>query len=186
MIFSLTTAFFVVAVSIPFFTPLDQVMPRLKNINESLSLYYETFEFNGGIYNIFKWIGYQSYGYNNIDVVGKVMAAFTLLALAYNWLTMRSDLKGLVASWYGAYLAYILFSTTVHPWYILPLLPLGLLLRFTMPTGWTLVIIVTYFAYSQPNWHENFYLLAIEYTCIFVLLYLDWKSWQIQRARIQS
>lgn len=184
--FTVSTAIFIFMASLPFTLPLDQSWNRLANIGESLSLYYQTFEFNAGIYNVFRWIGYHSYGYYNIDVVGKVMATFTLLALVYYWITMKADLYGMVLSWYLAYLAYILFSTTVHPWYILPLLPLALLLRMRMPIGWSGLIVLSYFAYSQLYWHENFYLLALEYTCIFVLLYFDLKSWRNQRAKIST
>ena len=184
--FSLATLLFILIASMPFLLPPDQILERFRNMGESLSLYYQTFEFNAGIYNVFRWAGFQVYGYYNIDVVGKVMAGFTLLALAWNWWAMKADLYGMVLSWYLAYLAYILFSTTVHPWYILPLLPLALLLRMRMPIGWSAVVVLSYFAYSQQHWHENFYLLALEYTCIFVLLFFDLKSWRDQRAKIST
>ena len=148
---------------------------RLDNIFESLSLYYQSFEFNASFYYVSRWIGFYFSEYHPIAIIGKILLALNVFCLLLLLFAQKKSLKSLISVITIAYLIYNLLATTVHPWYILVILPFALLWRMKTPIVWTAVIIVSYFAYSTYNWHENFYLLTLEYTCIFAFLIYELK-----------
>jgi len=148
----------------------------------SLRLYFQTFEFNAGLYYLMRSVGTQHFGYNPIQLNGQILFGLQLILLLILFIRQQKEWHWLVFSIAYGYFGYYLFSTTVHPWYILTMLPFALLIGFRTPLVWTAAIVVSYFAYSTPDWHENFYLLSLEYTCIFV--FLIWEMWN--RTRVKS
>ncbi|MCB0503522.1 MAG: hypothetical protein KDD32_12640, partial [Bacteroidetes bacterium] len=161
-----------VLASAPLMLPFHSSLSRLNNIGNSLELYYQTFEFNGGLYYLLRAVGYHIYGYNAIQLIGKILLLLNLLVLFILFIKQKRTIKSLILSIALAYFIYNLLATTVHPWYILSILPFALLVNFKTPIVWTAVVILSYFAYSTIDWHENFYFIILEYTLIFaVLLY---------------
>lgn len=142
-------------------------------LNSSIGLYFQNFEFNAGIYYLLRAIITWQIGYNPIQWLGPAMAAFSaVLILVISWRYRRNNnmLEG--AGW--IYAGYLLLSTTVHPWYIL--IPFGLMLfssyRITM-TGWTFLVILSYSHYwgnaNSPDWG----LTIAEYTLLFILFWIN-------------
>ena len=62
--------------------------------------------------------------------------------------------------------AYLLLSTTVHPWYLGIPLMLSLFTEFRFMLAWTLVVMLSYFTYSNPEYHESPWLLVLEYLVV--------------------
>jgi alpha-1,6-mannosyltransferase len=178
ILFSIIVAVITISFFGGFMLPFEYPITQLNNLLTSIRLYFETFEFNGGIYYALRAIGTSIYGYNPILIVGKLMFFVNLLGLLYIFWKQQNGIQALTKSISLAYLLYVLLSTTVHPWYILTLLPFSLLLRYKFALVWSGVIILTYFAYSTNDWHENFYLLMLEYTFVFVFLYYDFYRTQ--------
>ncbi len=58
---------------IPFLNPVF-----LKHFLESVSLYFQSFEFNGSIYKLLRWIGYKIKGYNIIQFSGILLPVVVL------------------------------------------------------------------------------------------------------------
>ncbi len=168
--YSIIVGIISVIIAAPLLIPLDQSLIRLDNVFTSLQLYFQTFEYNASIYYIARWIGFQIYDYNAIQIIGKLLMAINIIALGTLFLFQKKNLKGLLLSIALAYFIYNLLATTVHPWYILSILPFALLINFKTPLFWSGIVILSYFAYSTPTWHENFYFLFIEYTFIFAVL----------------
>lgn len=69
---------------------------------------------------------------------------------------------------------YYFTSTTVHPWYLALPLVLSVFTSFKYLIVWTLLVMLSYFAYSQPDFKENLYLLAIEYLLVFTVFIKEW------------
>jgi alpha-1,6-mannosyltransferase len=173
ILFSIIVAGITIGVFGGFMLPFKYPITQLNKLLTSIRLYFETFEFNGGIYYVLRAIGTSIYGYNPIQIVGKLLFFINLMGLLYIFWKQQKGFQALTKSIALAYLLYVLLSTTVHPWYILTLLPFSLLLRYKFALVWSGVIIITYFAYSTNDWHENFYLLMLEYTFVFVFLFYD-------------
>ncbi|TAE51756.1 MAG: hypothetical protein EAZ89_09665, partial [Bacteroidetes bacterium] len=85
----------------------------------SVQLYFQKFEFNGSLYAIVRWWGYQERGYNIIEKAGKYLAAITaggilLLALAERRPTVANWLPRMLWVW----MVYLAMASIVHPWYV--------------------------------------------------------------------
>ena len=144
-------------------------------MTESLSLYFQSFEFNGSFYYLFREFGYWAVGYNTISTLGPSMAKYTLLMiLALTFFGYKKlSLEFLMLA---SLLIYLLFSTTVHPWYVLPLIPLGLLSGYYFPVLWSFLIFLTYQGYT-PTGYENPVLWNLtEYLTLFVFMFYEMRK----------
>ena len=61
---------------------------------------------------------------------------------------------------------YLLLSTTVHPWYLAIPLFLSVFTRFRFMLIWSLLVILSYSAYSNAQYDENLWLVALEYISV--------------------
>ena len=82
------------------------------------------------------------------------------------FLRKAENMKQLFTSMLFAVSIYLLFSTTVHPWYLTIPLMLSIFTSFRYIIIWTLVIILSYVAYSNPEYQENLWLVALEYLAV--------------------
>ncbi len=155
------------------FFPLFDAETAL-HFGESVSLYYRSFEFNGSIYFLARKVGYLVRGYNEIAYIGPGLAGVVLLSIiGISGLNRRQALENLPVVMLAALTIYQLCSTTVHPWYIAPLVALASLTRFRYPIVWSGLILLTYINYSYPEYHENLLVVGLEYTAVFVVLCLE-------------
>ncbi|MEO0903032.1 MAG: mannosyltransferase, partial [Bacteroidota bacterium] len=72
-------------------------------------------------------------------------------------------------------------SSTVHPWYVIFLLTLTIFTEYKFPILWTLVVILSYWAYSNPDFTENLGLLTIEYLAVFALFIYELYTKSIKK-----
>ena len=141
------------------------------NISRSLNLYFRSFEFNASIYYGLRAIGYYLTGYNEIAHIGPALAlASGLLGLGLAWRERRPTLATLPPALLLLLTAYYALATTVHPWYITPLIALAPLTRFQYPLVWGGAAVLSYAAYRTTAYTENLWLLALEYAIVFALL----------------
>ncbi len=142
----------------------------LSGFSEGLELYFKRFEFNASLYYFFRWLGYKSTGYNQIAVIGPWMSAAIAVSLIVIWIrgfllalrgifTLEQALK--LMSW--SFIIYLLLSTTVHPWYILPLLIIGILLDKLWLIVWSGVIFLSYSFYDEIFETWSFVLSLLSY-----------------------
>ncbi|MGB5357774.1 MAG: mannosyltransferase, partial [Eudoraea sp.] len=59
---------------------------------------------------------------------------------------------------------------TVHPWYIVFLLLLSLYTDYKFPIIWSALVFLSYAAYSNSNFEENYLLLMIEYFLVIGMM----------------
>ncbi len=141
------------------------------NISRSLNLYFRSFEFNASIYYGLRAIGYSLTGYNEIARIGPALAlASGLLGLGLAWRERRPTLATLPPALLLLLTAYYALATTVHPWYITPLIALAPLTRFRYPLVWGGAAVLSYAAYRTTAYTENLWLVALEYAIVFPLL----------------
>ena len=151
---------------VPFFPP-----KLFSNYTETIGLWFTNFEFNASIYYIAREIGYYVKGYNIIGIVGKITPIITVLIILF-FALFKTNKKpiNLFSNSLIALSIYFFISTTVHPWYGVNLVFLTLFTRFKFPIIWSYLIVLSYFAYSQMPFKENYILLFIEYTSVFGVL----------------
>lgn len=134
---------------------------------ESVRLYSKTFEFNASIYYIVRWVGYKTVGYNIIQTAGPWLARIAYLGI------LVILLKKKIVEWKSFFVLllfaiswYYLFALIVHPWYSVTLVFLAVFTRFRYPMLWSAMAVLSYWAYSNPYYQENFWLLAVEYVLV--------------------
>lgn len=161
----------VVTFGVPFLFFFDRAI--VENISTSLDLYFRRFEFNASLYYLLREIGTFILGYNPIAIIGPFLALVALsLILFFSW-SQRLKLT-LPERWLFALTAYLLCATTVHPWYVVPLVALSVLTRFGFPIIWSVLLPLTYLAYGGVPFHENLWIVAVEYGVVF-----GWIGWEV-------
>jgi len=147
---------------------------------ESIDLYYHKFEFNASIYFILREIGFYFGDTHPIVYAGYIL--MPIFSLIYCYLIFSKDSK--IAKQYFLFSAliltsYYLLSTTVHPWYILPILFFSVLVGKWFGIVWSGLVFLSYSAYSN---NENFYysIITIEYFLLFVFMYLEFRTSKIK------
>jgi hypothetical protein len=95
----------------------------------------------------------------------------------YLYLKKETKTKTIMKQCLWLLTAYFLIATTVHPWYIIPLVFLSCYSNYRYPTWWSLTVFLSYGAYSQTAVLENPYLLTIEYGVVLsILIYESFKN----------
>ena len=143
----------------------------VSNFMASVGLWFGKFEFNASIYYIVRWIGFQIKGYNIIETAGKVLPVITILIiLGLTFLRKYQNTKQLLTNMLFAVTAYLLLSTTVHPWYLAIPLLLSVFTEYKYILIWSGVVMLSYYAYSNPEYQESFWLIALEYLVVGYIL----------------
>lgn len=136
-------------------------------ISNSVSLYFQTFEFNASLYYIARAIGYWHIGWNMIAFNGKLMAALTFgFIMLYALLASRRE-KPLEPNVLFVWFIYLLFALTIHPWYVTPVIAFAALSRFRFPIVWSYFAFLTYSGYHEGGYQESLVLIAVEYGAVF-------------------
>ncbi|MEM7102443.1 MAG: glycosyltransferase 87 family protein [Bacteroidota bacterium] len=136
----------------------------LQNFLSSVELYFRKFEFNASVYYILRWIGYQTAGYNIIQMLGPLLGGITALIIFLKALFGKVEkVRDLPMHWMLAMSIFLLLSTTVHPWYLSSIIFLCIFTRYKYPILWSVLIIFTYINYSFESYQEIFWIVAFEY-----------------------
>src|SRR5690606_4816398 len=134
----------------------------------TVGLWFSNFEFNASIYYLLREIGFWYSGYNQIAVIGKLLPILVIIYVLYLAVfTQQKSHITFIKTMLFAFTAYLLLSTTVHPWYLTTLLFLSVFTNYKFPLVWTYVIILSYIAYASPTTSENLWLISLEYTVVF-------------------
>ncbi len=155
---------------LPFFN-----LDMLRNMLESIDLYFRMFEFNASIYYLIRAVGYWLTGYNVLSKIGLWLSAITTVTLFFIAFSKKYPPAVRVLWMLTVYFA---MATTVHPWYITSLVAVAVFTvtdrwRFRYPLLWSGVVWLSYSAYRQMPVREDNTLLLIEYGTIFILLILE-------------
>lgn len=133
-------------------------------IGESLELYFQKFEFNASVYYLARWYGFETEGMNIIAKSGKWMMYATVGSiLLYAFAGLKRKLPEQMV-WVWA--LYVLFATTVHPWYAIPLLAVSVFTHKRFTYVWTLLIFFTYVNYQVDGYQEQLWLVVAEYSIV--------------------
>lgn len=133
-------------------------------IKDSMELYFQKFEFNGSIYYLTRWYGFETEGHNIIAKSGKWMMYATMASIfVYSLATKKKDWpRQMVWVW----TLYLLFATTVHPWYIIPLLAVAVFSKVRFPFLWSYLIFLTYANYLGGEYTDRIEVVIIEYSLV--------------------
>ena len=172
--FTISTLIITLLLFFPFLINSDV----FSNLLESTDLYVRSFEFNASIYYICREFGQWIYGYNIIGTLGPILKLITVAIIFYiafvgHSLKKKSDLFALLLY---SYLAFVVLSSTVHPWYLLLLVGLSPLTSFRFPLLWSFLILSTYANYSFVPYQEQMWIVIIEYVIVSVVGIIEYQN----------
>ncbi|MEX0968106.1 MAG: hypothetical protein WD077_12775 [Bacteroidia bacterium] len=154
----------------------------------SIRLYYESFEFNPGLYLVAKELAYKSGGDRTAATLVMniaLLAGLIMVYARYLLLLMNDRPKGLrylplAMLWVMSF--YYFTASTVHPWYLASLLAFCSLTSLRFPVVWSALIPLTYIAYSTYPYQENYFLILLEY-----MIVAGWLTYELARpARLSA
>ena len=154
----------------------------LINLWQSIDLYFQTFEFNASIYYLVSWFGYLGTGYNIIHIAGPALGLLSLIIILYLATTEKTkDFSILTQAMLLALTVYLVFTTTVHPWYIATLVALTPFTKFRYAIVWSFMVVLSYSAYQTELYRESYFLVWMEY--LVVLSWFLFELFKNKKAR---
>jgi hypothetical protein len=72
-----------------------------------------------------------------------------------------------------ALVIYYALATTVHPWYIGLILVFSIFTKYKFGLIWSLMVMLSYYAYSNSMFEENLTLVFIEYVLVFGIMLFE-------------
>ncbi len=142
----------------------------LANFSKTITLWFQTFEFNASIYFIIRWIGFQVVGWNIIETTGKILPLVVIvILLGLTFFKNNRSTPQLITAMLLGICVYYFLSTTVHPWYIAVPLSLCVFTNYRFPIIWSFVVIFSYTAYLHPDFKENLWMVGLEYLFVFTI-----------------
>lgn len=145
---------------------------------ESLIFYFKSFEFNGSIFNVVRWIGFQLKGFDVIYIAGPILSLISgIIILFVSWKYRFKNRKVIFTGLTLMISTYLFLSPIVHPWYIIIPLALGLFTNLRFPLIWSGFVFLSYSCYdtSLPIDFKHS-MLFLEYLTVFLFLFLDLKN----------
>ncbi len=147
-------------------------IPLLSNFNifKSLDLYFRKFEFNAGIYYLLRWVGLELTGYNQIYIIGPALSIITtIFIITFSY--FRSEQTKWPQTMLWIFTFYLLFATTVHPWYLSMIVFLSIFNNYKFPVIWSALIFITYINYQQFVFNEKIGVVWLEYILIISIIF---------------
>ena len=140
------------------------------DFGNGLGLYFGSFEFNASIYYILREIFTYYLSYNPIAVLAPALALIAFgLIVAASWFGRKANIFELALV---VFLIYLLLSTTVHPWYIIPVVYLAIRARREYILIWSFTAILSYTHYMGevgPKWIY----LTVEYGLLGLAIFME-------------
>lgn len=131
---------------------------------DGMRLYFGVFEFNSSVLEIFLHYGKWKYNWNMTRIYApylsriaiKVILLISLIGTPENW-------KGVFQRMTIALFLYFLLSSTVHPWYLITMLFLGILSGLGSILLWSVTIVFSYAFYDPVSMEYFEFLRWFEY-----------------------
>lgn len=179
----------------------------LQKIRTSMSLYFAHFEFNASIYYMLRygvldeyWLlwDYEPY-FRGIGPITYLLQQdlylwlkrllpiidVTLILYLSSRISIRANWSRFLNSFLWIYSIHFFFATTIHPWYIAPLVFFSVLAKERYALVWSCGIGLTYITYAQAEFVENSWLIALEYCFVFAVLYKEYRAYKTKKKAVQ-
>lgn len=162
-------------IMIVIFWPIFQGL-HIAEFLSSIDLYFRKFEFNASVYYLLRYVGQLISGYNLIAYIGPLLG---LLFIAYYFKRLWVNDSNIWKSFLLVLIVYYILATTVHPWYMSLLIFSSIFVRNISIPSWSALIMLTYINYSYNPYHENLWIVALEY-----ILLLGIILWEMTNSRL--
>jgi len=152
------------------------------HIADSLGLYVSFFEFNAGLYFVLKKLGWLVFNQDMSQLVSTLLSVGGLGGIA---LVLRRDMRqgssgvhGVAVTLYSVIAIYLLTTTTLHPWYLLPIIALLPFVSRSHFPAWLWLSVAAVGTYARYVGGIYWGFVWLSWTGFFVL-----SGWAIYRHR---
>ena len=142
----------------------------INNFSETVGLWFGKFEFNASIFYVVRWLGYQFYGWNIIETYSKFIPLMSILCFMMIIYKNKAKGKSMLNAFMWMLTIYFLLSTTVHPWYILFPLALGVFTKYNYTYVWSFLVFFSYAAYRNVVFNESLFIIAVYYSILLMTI----------------
>ncbi len=143
-----------------------------EHIYASMQLYFGHFEFNSSIYQWFYTIPYE-----HRPLFVNIVKALFIIAIICYWLMYSDKIKKhIIKDVLVYFVLYFLFASSIHPWYITPVILCGILLNYKFSYVWAAIIPLTYITYKTEMYTQNNWIILLEYCVVFIYIGLGLKK----------
>ena len=132
-------------------------------------------------------IGYKLKGYNIIKDIGKITPyVISVFVFVFSFIKSNREPKDIFKNMLFILSIYFFVSTTVHPWYIINLIILGILSGYLYPVLWSMTVFWSYSAYGLEIVEEKLYwqigAYFLVYICVFYELFRERLGHHLQKT----
>lgn len=151
----------------------DFVSSVNKQWEKGIGVYFRLFEFHGGPYYLWKaalagtWFPYAA------GIHLAVLSAISISVISYFRSRKEETLEGTAETWISVLGVYLLFSTTVHPWYLLPLLAGVVFTNSLWPQAAAGIWILSYSTYRNAPYKDDAFFMILEYAVVLTVFFLE-------------
>jgi hypothetical protein len=172
MVYSAFSAGIIILLFLPF---IEKEL--ISNVGNSVSLYFQKFEFNASFYYLLREIGFEMVGYNTISIIGKVLPIIsTCLILFVSFIGTKVTWQDFFRRALTILFIYYLLSLVVHPWYVSLLVLLSIFIENKFAIIWSILIFGSYFAYNSTPFKECFWVNVVEYSVVILFFLFGSKK----------
>ncbi|EQA45325.1 PF09594 family protein [Leptospira broomii serovar Hurstbridge str. 5399] len=144
-----------------------------KQWKNGIGVYFKLFEYHGGLYYLWKYILSFSWYPYAAGLHLAVLGSAAILAYSFHRSRQSADPEFIAKTWVSLLGIYYLFSTTVHPWYILPLLAGAVFTKEIWPQVASAVWILSYSTYRQTPYADDPIFMILEYAPVLIVFFWE-------------
>lgn len=138
---------------------------------QSIDLYFTNFEFNSSFYRLLFSALEPLYTYDTVKYVGPLLALLTF-GIISGIAIKNAGTQNMLVNALFAYTIFMLFSATVHPWYVIVPLGISIFTNFRYMIAWSGLVFLSYFLYGT-NTNGQVWIILLEYTLVCFVFVLD-------------
>ncbi len=153
----------------------------LSGLFSSGALYFQKLEFNASIYFLVREVGFWYKGYNIIQTAGIWLGVITAISII-TYAAFYKPKTLFPESFMWVWFIYVMFTTTLHPWYITPIIAFSIFTRFRFAVVWSFLIFLTYAGYTVQGYSETYWIFFIEYLLVYGWLIFEMFSKENQSS----
>ncbi|WP_108928310.1 hypothetical protein [Leptospira johnsonii] len=142
---------------------------------KGIGVYFTLFEFHGGLYYLLKnLIRLTWYPYSTGIVLG-IFSIFAICFYSFRISKTETNYKTvfLLTVWIHLCGIYYFFSSTIHPWYFLPILASSVFTKTIWPSVASGIWILSYSTYSSFPFYDKTWALVLEHFLVFGTFFLE-------------
>ncbi|MFT6815890.1 MAG: alpha-1,6-mannosyltransferase [Sphingobacteriales bacterium] len=166
--FGLLTGVLIMLVGLPFLNTIE----RLGHLLLSMELYFNNFSFNGGLYYAVKALLPEAFQVTGLKIYSLITSITVVSIIGYYTFKQKKQSNFFLGMFWALFI-YQFCATSIHPWYLVPLLALTPFVKTKIAVIWSILIVVSYFTYRVVPYDEALILGSVSSGIVVIYLLIE-------------